>query len=59
MMTRRANASADLVGPRIGEAVAGTFVLLPTLLALVRPDMGLAMLYTACPRLVSKAGSRE
>jgi hypothetical protein len=45
MLIQPAKASANLVGLRVGGAVAGTLLLLLALVALIRPGMGMAMLH--------------
>jgi hypothetical protein len=46
MLIQPAKPSANLVGLRIGGAIAGTLVLLLALIALIRPEMGMAMLHS-------------
>ncbi len=46
MLIQPVTAGANLVGLRIGGAIAGTLALLLVLLALIRPEMGMAMLHT-------------
>ena len=45
MSIQPVTASANLVGLRIASVVIGTLALLLVLLALIRPDMGMALMY--------------
>lgn len=47
MMDQSSASHANLVGLRVAGAVAGTLGVLLALLALVRPEMGMAMLHKA------------
>lgn len=46
MLIQPAKASASLTGLRVGGVIAGTLLLLLAVAALIRPEMGMAMLHS-------------